>query len=340
MNENRLAADWEQQEAVWFSWPKSPELWNGNLDLIQSQFAKLYKLISRFQLVRVLCPKSAEKKLQELLGEAVEKNRVELWEYETDDVWCRDFGPFFVSNKEGSKLLVADFRFNAWGKKFDNFSKDDAASKFIAERLEFPYHKHVMILEGGAIDCNGAHTILTTESVVLNSNRSGILEKCDFEAVVMSALNIDRVLWLCGGLKDDDTDGHVDNVARFYGKNSILYAEVPEKKNPNYRTLFENKRRLQSFVSADGEKFQLTPLPLPNPLQFEEHYLAASYLNFLVLNGAVIFPSFGEAEKEKDVQNTLEKCYPGRVAIGFDCRQIIEEGGALHCLSQHQPATF
>jgi agmatine deiminase len=241
-------------------------------------------------------------------------------------------------NAEGSLPLILDFRFNAWGNKFPAYRLDDKVSKWIAKNLGAFYQESQTVLEGGAIDCNGAGILLTTEAVLLNPNRNGSKSKVAIESLLSNELGITKVLWLCNGLLGDDTDGHTDNLARFYRKDAILYGAVPLPEDANFDALRENERRIEAFRTDSGTKFERRAIPMPAPIKYKEQTLAASYLNYLVLNGAVLVPTYGQQELEVIVFEILRECYPGREIVGFDCRLILREGGALHCLSQNQPA--
>jgi agmatine deiminase len=330
----RLSAEWEEQAAVWFAWPTREALWPGNLPLIQAQLSELYVLAARFQKVRVLCPRVAQSGLRSLLDDA----EVELWDYECDDVWCRDFGPLFLLNNGGDGLAVSDWRFNAWGRKYEPWGRDDAAAEWIAAEMGIPCLREDRVLEGGAIECNGAGALLTTEAVLLNPNRGKVESKAEVESRLKAGLGVSQVHWLGRGLVADDTDGHVDNLARFYAKDAILYAAVPTPKHLDFVALEDNEKRIQNFTTGSGKGYELQALPMPRPIYDDGKVLAASYLNYVVLNGAVLVPTYHQPEIEDVVFEILRGCYPGREVIGFDCGEIIKEGGALHCLSQHQPA--
>ena len=330
----RLPAEWEKQEAVWFAWPTRAALWPGKLNLVQDQLAQLYVLAAGFQRVCVLCPEEAQSGLRERLA----GTDVRLFDYACDDVWCRDFGPFFMINDRASELHISDWRFNAWGEKYAPWGQDDGAAAWIARELNLAVSEEKQVLEGGAIECNGAGVLLTTEAVLLNPNRGALGDKAAMEERLSASLGISQVLWLGQGLASDDTDGHVDNLARFYREDAILYAAVPDCGHPDYAALADNERRIQDFSTVQGGPYQMKALPLPEPIYAKGEMLAASYLNYLVLNGAVLVPTYGQPDLEREVLRIIGECYPGREILGFDCLEIIREGGALHCLSQHQPA--
>ncbi|MGC6455337.1 MAG: agmatine deiminase family protein [Coraliomargaritaceae bacterium] len=334
----RFPADWERQEAVWFAWPTSEDLWPGVLSRVQSRLVELYQIAARYQRVSVLCPELAREDLLRHWGPSELPPNLKLFDYQTDDVWCRDFGPLFVLKGKNAELTVTDWDFNAWGGKFPRYRRDSEAPAFIAHALDLPRITFETILEGGAIESNGCGTVLTTEAVLLHPNRNGPTEKAAIESILSRGLGVEQVLWLQEGLVGDDTDGHIDNIARFFREDGVLLAAPQTLSDPNRMALEENRRRLQGAVLPDGRSLELVTLPLPDPIVQDGQPLAASYLNYLVLNGAVLVPTFAQEENDARALETLRACYPERTVIGFDCRDILREGGALHCLSQHQPA--
>ena len=334
----RVPAEWEAQAAVWFAWPTRDDLWHGVLPRVREQLASLYVLAARFQPVSVLCPQSAQPELRALMAQAGDSSAVTLYDYQTDDVWCRDYGPLFLLSEDGSQLCLTDWVYNAWGNKFPLQQKDNAASAWIADHLRLRRFAFETVLEGGAIESNGAGQLLTTEVVLLNPNRNGKVTPQQMEAQLTAGLGVNEVLWLNDGLVGDDTDGHIDNLARFFKADGILMASVNDPKDSNFAALSENIRRIQSFRTPDGQPYATVQLPLPEPVYLEGEQLAASYMNFLVLNGAVLVPTYGQAQRDAEALAIIGDCYPGREVIGFDCRDIVREGGAIHCMSQHQPA--
>lgn len=334
----RFPAEWEPQEAVWFAWPTRSDLWATVLPKVHQQLAALYVLAARFEPVRVLCPEPAQAELQSLMAQAGDATGVELYDYETDDVWCRDYGPLFLLNEDGSELCIADWAYNAWGNKFPLQKRDRGASAWIAEQLGLRRFAFDTVLEGGAIESNGAGQILSTEAVLLNPNRNGNISKAAIAERLTSGLGADEVLWLKDGLVGDDTDGHIDNLARFFKSDGILVAEAPDPEDDNFKALMENVRRVQNFRTPAGQPYASVQLPLPDPVFADGERLAASYMNFLVLNGAILVPTYGQPRHDASALEIIGDCYPGREIVGFDCRDIVREGGAIHCMSQHQPA--
>lgn len=333
----RFPAEWEPQAAIWFAWPVRRSLWPDCFDRVREQLAALYVLAASFQPVRVLCAAAEQAGLRELMAAHGDTAAIELYDYQSDDVWIRDFGPLFLIHDQRQELCIADWRYNAWGNKFQDQQQDDRASAWIADQLGIRRFAFDQVLEGGAVESNGAGHILTTEVVVLNPTRNGETTAAKVERQLTAGLGADKVLWLHDGLVGDDTDGHIDNLARFFKADGILIAEVTDPEDANYPALAENIRRLKDFRTPAGDAFNCVLLPLPAPITHEGEPLAASYLNFVVLNGAVLVPTYNQPENDAAALQILANCFPGRELVGVDCTDIIKEGGALHCMSQHQP---
>ena len=336
----RFPAEWEEQEAIWFAWPVREDLWEGCLARVLDQLAELYILASRFQKVCVLCPAKAQSELTHRIGRDRSKGQIELFDYEVDDVWIRDYGPLFLLSADNRRCAIADWRYNAWGDKFPKQAKDDAASKWIAGHLGIERFPVDAVLEGGAVESDGRGRILTTEVVLLNPNRNGAVEPSWVEGLLLEALSVNEVLWLGGGLVGDDTDGHIDNLARFFSSGGILIAGSNSSENPSLSALEENRRRVEAFRTREGAPYEIVTLPLPQVIHYGGEPLAASYMNYLLLNGAVLVPTYDQPERDEVAIGILRDCFPEREVVGFDCRDIIKEGGALHCMSQHQPRVF
>lgn len=333
----RFPAEWEPQEAIWFAWPVRRSLWPDCFDRVRDQLAGLYVLAARYQPVRVLCAAEEQPTLRELMQSHGDADAVTLYDYQSDDVWIRDFGPLFLVHDRYKELCVVDWRYNAWGNKFPDQTRDDRASAWIADQLGIRRFAFEQVLEGGAVESNGDGFVLTTEVVLLNPNRNGEITGERVERQLASGLGVNKVLWLRDGLVGDDTDGHIDNLARFFRSDGVLIAEANDSEDPNYAALAENIRRLQNFRTRSGEPFVLVRLPLPAQIRHEGELLAASYLNFVVLNGAVLVPTYNQPKNDTEALEIIGDCFPGCEIVGVDCTDIIKEGGALHCMSQHQP---
>jgi len=330
----RLPAEWEPQEAIWLSWPTNPALWSGQFEAVRQRFVELTRTLARYQKVRINISEAAMAETARLLA-GIEN--VELVENETNDVWCRDHGAIFLTGGQPEALLATDWIFNAWGGKFSPWDKDDAAPVGMARACGAPCVQVDTVLEGGAIDSNGAGQLLTSEAVLLNPNRYAEPNAARMEAVLKKNLGVRDILWLGEGLHNDDTDGHIDNLARFITPDAIVYAQAPNARHPDYSVLAENRERLEGFRTASGGHFDLIALPLSEPVVFHGHLLPASYANFVIINDAVIMPVFEQEKADKRAQGILRECFPQREIVPFPCREFLLEGGAVHCLSMNQP---
>lgn len=333
----RFPAEWEPQEAIWFAWPTRKDLWSGRLERVLSKLVELYTVASRYQTVRVLCPKWAQPDLSTRLQSFASRGSIELFDYEVDDVWIRDYGPLFLLSEDGARAAISDWRFNAWGDKFPLQVKDNRATQWIAEQLGLDCFSTETVLEGGAIESNGSGRALTTEAVLLNPNRNGKTTHEEAETQLAQELGLHEVHWLKDGLVGDDTDGHIDNLARFYAPDGIIALDTDDASNPSHAVIKDNLSRLTSLVGPKGKACRIVKLPLPHTIYLDGEPLAASYMNYVLINGAVLVPSYQENDVEAAAFEVLARCFPDREIVAIDCSDIVREGGALHCMSQHQP---
>ena len=335
MSLKRLPAEWEPQDAVWLAWPANEELWPENRPRVKNRFAALIKTLSNYVQVHVICPATSQHEIERLLfnGCALLAN-IHFFHFETNDVWCRDFGPLFTVDDKG--LVISDWEFNGWGGQY-NSEKDNTVSTAIATERAIPLTTTNAILEGGAIDVNGHGQLLTTKAVLLNQNRNPQLSMESYEELFLQHFGVTQTIWLDAGLVNDDTDGHIDNIARFVKNGSILIASC-EPDNINYKNLQNNKRILE-ITLIEGKAPTLIELPLPDPIFFNGQPLTASYLNFISINELILVPSFEQPRNDQQAQKILQACFPSHQVNLFNCLDFIQEGGALHCLSMNQPKT-
>jgi len=332
----RWPAEWEKQDAVWISWPHREDTWPGKLPLMQQEFSRLINLLAQYQVVRV---NVADAHLDGMLKLLVTQENIEFYNHPTDDVWCRDHGATFVV--DDGKLLGVDWHFNAWGGKFPPWSHDDEVAARMADSLGVASERSALYLEGGAIEGNGAGVVMTTEAVALNSNRNPGWSKLEVEEELMKSLGAESVFWLPRGIEGDDTDGHIDDLTRFVKEDAVVSIVETNPTDPNYAVLQENLERLQDLRTVTGSRVETVELPMPDPLVVQNwrlEQLPASYANFLILNGAVIVPTFDQYKNDERALGILRECFSGRNVVGVDCRNIVFEGGAIHCITQQQPA--
>lgn len=334
-----MPAEWEPQEAVWLSWPHRRETWPGLFRSIPARFAGLVALISRFEKVRINLAPELQRRARSLINAAkADLGNVEFFDHATDDCWCRDHGPIFVRNRRTGEVAVTDWRYNAWGRKYPLFARDNRIPARISRALGLRRFAVRMVLEGGSIDVNGAGLLLTTESCLLNPNRNPRLTRAQIEQALRDNLGVSGIVWLGAGIAGDDTDGHVDDLSRFFRPDGIVTAVETNRRDPNYRPLRENLERLRRLRTPGGRAFSIVALPMPAPCFFRAQRLPASYANFLVINGAVLMPAFRQLRKDAEAADVLAACFPGRDVIPVDCLDLVWGLGTLHCVSQQQPA--
>lgn len=331
-----MPAEWEPQAAVWLSWPSNTSLWPGHYDLVLPKFAEFAAAISRFEPVRINCAKPLQTVALKLLNEAkADLTVITLYDHPTDDVWCRDHGPLFVKNDTTGEVAITDWQFHGWGGKFEA-SLDNQVPQRIAESLGLRRFAYDFELEGGGIELTGTGQLLTTEAVQNNPNRATGRDDTAFQTALREGLGVDEILWIGEGLANDDTDGHIDNLTRFFNPEGMITVVENNKSSPNYQPLQTNLERLRSMRTRSGKSFDIVELPLPESFQLAGRDLPPSYANFLIVNDAVIAPIYAQTGDDRAL-GILRECFPGRKVVGIDCRVILIEGGALHCLSQQQP---
>jgi agmatine deiminase len=338
-----MPAEWTPQNATWLSWPVAdPRHWGGAKDaLIRDKFAEIAAAISRYQTVRINAPGTSHAAIAAACNNAkANPTNLELFDHPNNDVWCRDHGPIFVKNNAGD-IAITDWEFNAWGGKFGPWDLDNAIPERIASALSLPCFKGGMILEGGAIEVNGRGQLLTTEAVLLNPNRNPHLSREDTEQKLRDTLGVSEILWLEKGIEGDDTDGHIDDLARFTNEDTILACHEPDTASPNHAPLAANMSRLKNFLTHSGRPYEILPIHLPQACEipgWRLPVLPASYVNFLILNHAVLVPTFRQRKNDDRALGIIADQFPDREIIPIDCLDLVQEGGTLHCISQQQPA--
>jgi agmatine deiminase len=335
----RMPAEWERQEAVWLSWPHNRETWPGNFRPIPAAFAGIAARISEREKVRINAAGRLQKRARRLVERAgADMANVEFFDHLTNDAWCRDHGPIFVRSGRTGKVAVTDWKFNSWGGKYPPYALDNRVPARVARALGFRRFASRMVLEGGSIDVNGAGLLLTTEACLLNRNRNPRLGRSQIERNLGAFLGVTGVLWLGDGIAGDDTDGHVDDLARFFSEDGIVACVEPNRRDVNFPALDDNLRRLRAFRNPTGGRFRIEMLPMPAPCERRGRRIPASYANFLVVNGAVLMPAFRQPRRDREAAEILGSCFPGREVVPIDCLELAWGLGTLHCISQQQPA--
>ncbi len=335
----RMPPEWALHQATWLSWPHNPDTWPGVLPRAEAALARAVGALTEGETVHInVLDERHERHVAGLLAGHANPARLCLHRNPTNDAWCRDHGAIFVTRASGeAPLLALDFGYNAWGGKYPPFDLDDQMPRRMATLLDVPCRTVDMILEGGSIDVNGAGTLLTTEQCLLNPNRNPRLTRADIEQRLCDHLGVRQVLWLGEGIVGDDTDGHIDDITRFVGEDTVVTVVEEDPADPNYLALRENRERLAAMRLADGRPLQVVDLPMPAPVARGAERLPASYANFYIGNRVVLLPVFG-CPRDEEAAAILARCFPGRRIVAVDCRDIVVGLGTLHCLTQQVPA--
>ncbi|MEL6834253.1 MAG: agmatine deiminase family protein [Bacteroidota bacterium] len=335
MQTRRLPAEWEPQSMVQFTFPHAESDWADSLAEVTSCFVRCIETVSRFQ--KVLVVADERERVAKLLAHLPE-DRITIVACPSNDTWARDHGGITVI--QDGKPVLLDFMFNGWGLKFAA-NKDNLITRTLhlwGFFNDWPREQPPMVLEGGALETDGQGTLLSTTECLMSPNRNPHLSFAETEAALRQYLGIDRFLWLDNGyLAGDDTDSHIDTLARFCDPETIAYVQCTDDQDEHYAELKLMEQELQSFRTRAGAPYRLIPLPWPTACYAEDgHRLPATYANFLIINGAVLVPTYGLPEDEEAL-SILKTCFPKREVIGINCRPLIEQHGSLHCISMQYP---
>ena len=352
----RMPAEWEPHEATWLSWPHKAASWPGKLHLILPVYARMVAALARSETVHInVNSPEMERLARRFLEEAGARGDIHFHHFPTNDAWCRDHGAIFIVQDGAvsvpdaasvrdtadscppSRLAATDWGFNAWGEKYPPFDLDDQIPRRMAEFLSVPRFEGGMILEGGSIDVNGDGLLLTTEACLLNPNRNPHLSREIIERRLCDFLGVHQVLWLGDGIAGDDTDGHVDDLARFVAPQAIVAAVEDDPDDVNYEALQQNWRRLTALATAATPRLEIVPLPMPPAVIYEGQRLPASYANFYIANRVVLLPGFDQ-ERDRRAAEALRPFFPDREIVTLDCTDMVWGLGAFHCLTQQVPA--
>ncbi|OFV98037.1 MAG: hypothetical protein A3F68_04400 [Acidobacteria bacterium RIFCSPLOWO2_12_FULL_54_10] len=332
-----MPAEWEPHSAVWLSWPHD-EVSYPYLEKAEDAFADFIHAIHDSDTVDLLAlNEPMQARAAQLLtqrGTDLAKVRFHLADYA--DIWFRDYGPIFVVNHEKKNLAMTKWIFNAWGNKYESLLKDNNVPYAINQSLHLRIFEPGMVLEGGAIDVNGCGTLLTTEQCLLNQNRNPQLNRTEIESMLSDYLGVSHIIWLKDGIESDDTDGHIDDIARFVNPTTVLCALQDDANDPDHEVLKENFRLLEQATDQDGRKLSVIPLPMPGRVGDVHGRLPASYANFYIGNSKVIVPLFGTKHDDAALR-TLESVFPARQVIGINAFYLVYGLGTFHCMSQQQP---
>ena len=334
-----LVPEWEEQSAVLIAWPYPEGDFNPWLNAVEQTYATIATAIAERETLIVACRNEDHRKtIQDTLAKSPNQDKVKFAILPYDDVWVRDTAPLTIATGEGFRLL--DFRFNGWGKKYPHADDANLAKNLYSTGLlgSTPMDQINFVFEGGSIESDGRGTIMTTSRCLLNPNRNPTLTRGEIEDRLRRSLGAERILWITRGFAEgDDTDAHVDTLARFCSPDTIAYSSCTRPEDPLFPEFRAMEAELQSFAPASGVPYRLVPLPIPQPIIGEDgKRLPATYANFLIINGAVLVPTYGDSADAIALKR-LRTCFPDREIVAVDCMPLIHQYGSLHCMTMQFP---
>ena len=334
-----MPPEWAPHRATWLSWPHNRETWPASLDKVREVWIQMVCALAPYEQVYLLVNDEATERevAARLKGAGAVIDNVTLLKMPTVDVWMRDYGPTFLTRNGEQPLACNDWIFNGWGGKYKSYEDDDRVARDITRLLKIPVFEHHFVLEGGSIEVNGAGTCLTTEQCLLNKNRNPHLTRGDIEERLRNALGVSHIVWLGEGIAGDDTDGHIDDIARFVDPTTVVCVVEENRQDDNYQALQENFARLQEATDQSGKKFSVVALPSPGPIEYDGARLPASYANFYIANHVVLVPVFDDAN-DANALKILQGLFPQRRVIALRCNEVVAGLGAIHCVTQQEPS--
>ena len=338
----RMPAEWEPHASTWLTWPRPDGIsFPDKYETVPLVYAALIRHLSEVEDVNINVWNAEMEMMVRvfLRREKTPIDRVAFHYFPAYEPWCRDHGPIFLAREhEGAhERAIVDWGYNAWGGKYPPFDLDDAVPQRVAELRGLPLFSPGMVLEGGSIDVNGHGTLLTTTACLLNPNRNPQMDKDQIERCLCDYLGVERILWLGEGIVGDDTDGHIDDIARFVNANTIVAAVEEDPADPNYEILRENRKALRKMRDASGRPIRVVELPMPDPVEHGGQRLPASYANFYIANKIVLVPTY-RSGKDALALEILQGEFPDRRVVGVDSTELIWGLGSFHCITQQEPA--
>jgi agmatine deiminase len=338
-----MPAEWHPHAATWLTWPKDPETWPGRVEQVEQIYLEIIAALAPHQSVNLLVDADTVEEAVRHRCNFPGAENVRFHQFPTVDSWIRDYGPNFLISRDRNEGAFNDWIFNAWGDKYEALKQDDQIPRLLEPILQLHRFQPGIVLEGGSIEVDGAGCVLTTEQCLLNPNRNPQLSRAEIETYLRNYLGVVKVLWLGEGIVGDDTDGHIDDIARFVAPNAIVCALEDDRQDANYQILQDNLERLKLMTDAHGRQFEIVTLPMPGIIGGESTHtrnldrLPASYANFLIANNVVLLPVFGHPNDARALE-TLQRVFRNRRVVPINCEPLVWGMGTIHCLTQQQPA--
>lgn len=331
-------AEWHPQVATWLSFPVNKETWEDRFEKIYPSYFEFIKTISLSQKVRInVVEPNALKVIDDYCNQLhIDRNKIEIYPFETNDSWCRDHGPAFLINKNNDSRIIVDWEYNAWGEKYPPFDSDNAIPQQIANALGLDFVSPGIVMEGGSVELNGEGTLLTSKSCLLNPNRNPHLNQTEIETYLIDYYGVEQVLWVNEGVAGDDTDGHIDDTVRFVSPDTVITMVEAKKNDGNHPVLDENLQLLKKMRLINGKQLNVIEIQMPDAVHSAGLRLPGSYANFLITNGHVIVPTY-RSRHDQAALDTLQACFKDRKVVGIDSTELIWGLGSFHCLSQQEP---
>ena len=333
-----MPAEWEEHSAIWLFWPHDTESFP-HLEEAESAYANFVHEISQSEKVELnILHNEMQQRAERLLSQrGNDFSNIHFHTADYADIWIRDYGPTFVKNDAGGLALVK-WKYNAYGNKYAELLKDNEVPYAMNKNLRLPLFESGIVLEGGSIEVNGCGTLMTTEQCLLNKNRNPELSREEIETYLTDYLGVSHFIWLKEGIEGDDTDGHIDDIARFVNENTVVCAYEEDTTSPNHGVLKANFEILKNSKDQDGHPLNVIKLPMPGEIPAHSKILPASYANFYIGNEKVLVPIFG-TKNDAPALNILQSAFPNRKVIGINATYLVYGLGTFHCMSQQQPAT-
>ena len=331
--------EWHPHKATWITFPHNDHSWQAEkLPDMYPEYFQLIKAISLGEQVNINVHDLVLKEFIEgqlpLYG--ISPDQIRCYIRRTNDAWCRDHGPAFLIHQHTDSRMIVDWEYNAWGGKYPPFDDDNKIPVGIAQSLGLPFAQPKIIMEGGSVEFNGAGSLLTSRSCLLNANRNPHLNQSQIEEYLMEYYGVDQVLWVSDGIVGDDTDGHIDDTVRFVNSDTVIAMVEPKKSDENHAVLAKNLHELSQMRLISGKQLTIVELPMPDPVIIDKFRAPGSYANFYISNAGVLVPTF-DCPQDEIALNTLTQLFTDRPVIGLSAKKIIWGQGSFHCLTQQEP---